>query len=90
MQELRIFGSTLNRDILAGLHYAIQFGMSSLCILEFDYLTQDKDIVFRLMHMCGQRETKTKKSGSNVSVRATEFSPRDVMEDLIMKKKQGL
>jgi hypothetical protein len=75
----------VNKEVLEGLYYAVKFGLSSLHTLEFDYLTADKKIVFELMTMCAKREGN--KTGSNVTVRANEFSPKDVMEELIMRAK---
>jgi hypothetical protein len=76
----------VNKEVLEGLHYAVKFGLSALHTLEFDYLTADKSIVFDLMTLCAQREGK--KTGSNVTVRANEYSPKDVLEDLIMRTKR--
>mmetsp|Transcript_767 Transcript_767/g.1275 ORF Transcript_767/g.1275 Transcript_767/m.1275 type:complete len:293 (-) Transcript_767:50-928(-) len=81
LKEIRIFGATLPAEIIEGINYAIQFGLSKLQTLEFDYDTIDKKVLIVLIETCNSRERTF--TGPNISVKATEFSSNRIVDELL-------
>jgi hypothetical protein len=76
VQELRLFGVPLTSGVINGLTYSVSYGFCRLGLLEFDYLTRDKDIVQNLVEIGRNRERK--RTGSNTFVNVTEiWTPAD-------------
>ena len=71
IQELRLFGVPLTREVINGLTYAVSYGFCRLALLEFDYLTRDMAEVQSLVNIGKNRERK--RTGSNTFVNVTEI-----------------
>lgn len=75
LHEIRLFGSPIPSYIISGLFYSLQYGLSNLVILDFDYYSTDKLLVQNLIKFCSERIEK--KIGYNVTIRATEYDPNE-------------
>ena len=84
LHEIRLFGSPVPSYIISGLFYSLQYGLSNLVILDFDYYSIDKLLVKNLIKFCNERIEK--KIGYNVAIRATEY---DSNQNLILSESKG-